>query len=361
MGLSKSAGFGVKMPLILLVVALSALGPAPAAAPQQPGETYLVVIAGLGGEAAYRERFHEWSKALVEAATGRGGLLGDNVWYLGEDPEQDPANIRAKSTKEEIEKAFSDIAGRAQPGDRVFIVLIGHGSYRSGESRFNLPGPDVTADEFSLMLDRFQQQQVVFVNTASASGAFIEALSGEGRIVVTATKSGMQNNETHFGKFFVEALADDGADVDKDHRISVLEAFEYARLQVAHLYEEGNQLQTEHALLDDNGDRQGVQRPGEAGAENGPADGAVARIAFLEGSGKRGGSAGVGEGASDDPVLVGLYEEKRSLEQRIEALRQQKDGMAEDVYLQELETLLLELARKNREIASFVETPEAEQ
>ena len=357
MGLPKSTRVGLSLRRALLVVALWGLGHGAASAHQSLGETYLVVVAGLGGEPIYRERFHEWSLALVEAATNRGGLRADDVWYLGEDPEKDTASIRAKSTREEMEKAFEEIAQRAEPGDRVFIVLIGHGSYRSGESRFNLPGPDVTADEFSLMLDRFNEQQVVFVNTASASGGFVEALSGENRIVVTATKSGMQNNETQFGKFFIDAFAEDGADVDKNKRISVLEAFEYARLQVAHVYEEGNQLQTEHALLDDNGDQRGAQRPGEAGknGEDGPVDGAVAKLAFLEGSGSRSGSARAGDDVVDGPALGALYGEKRGLEERIEALKQQKDGMAAEPYLQELERLLLELARKSREIAALLE------
>ena len=148
--------------------------------------------------------------------------------------------------------------------------------------------------------------------------------------------------------------------MDKDKRISVAEAFEYARLQVAHVYEEGNQLQTEHALLDDNGDQRGAQRPGEAGetgknGESGPVDGSVAKLAFLEGSGNRSGSARAGDDGVDDPALVALYGEKRGLEERIEALKQQKDGMAAEPYLQELETLLLELARKSREIAALVE------
>jgi len=209
------------------------------------------------------------------------------------------------------------------------------------------------------MLDRFGEQQIVFVNTASASGGFIEAISGENRIVVTATKSGMQNNETRFAEFFVDAFAQDGADVDKDKRISVLEAFEYARLQVAHVYEEGNQLQTEHALLDDNGDQQGAQLPAESAesTEGNPGDGTVARLVFLEGSANRSTSAGAGDEIEDPAVLV-MYEQKKSLEQRIEALKQQKDGMTEELYLQELESLLLELALKNREIAAAAGTPQ---
>jgi len=341
----------------LLVGVLSGLTVANGVVSQSLGETYLVVISGLSGEPAYRERFHDWSSALVEAATSRGGLLADNIWYLGEDPQQDPAHIRAKSTKEEIEKAFDEIGAQARPGDRVFVILIGHGSYGSGESRFNLPGPDITAAEFSFMLDRFGEQQVVFVNTASASGGFIEAISGENRIVVTATKSGMQNNETRFGEFFVDAFAQDGADADKDKRISVLEAFEYARLQVAHVYEEGNQLQTEHALLDDNGDQQGAQHPAEPAnsAVDGPGDGTVARLVFLEGSSNRSTAARAGDEV-EDPAVLALYEQKRGLEQRIEALKQQKDGMTEELYLQELESLLLELALKNREIAAAAGT-----
>ena len=325
------------------------------ASAQSVGRSYLLIVSGLGGEPAYRDQFYESSIALLEAASSRFRLPAEDIWYLGEEPERDPERIRGKSTKEAVQNALTEIALRVEPGDQVFIILIGHGSYRSGESRFNLPGPDITADEFATLLERFGAQQIVFVNTASASGGFIQALSGENRVIVTATKSGMERNETLFGKYFIEAFAGEGADVDKDKRVSVLEAFEYARLHVAEAYEEGNQLQTEHAVLDDNGDKKGTPRPLEAEKPSG--DGVVAKLSFMT-SGTIPGAAGSEAGVPEDPELVALYRDKLALEQRIEALKLQKETMAPDLYFEELEKLLVELARKNRAIGAMAEQPQ---
>ena len=125
---------------------------------------------------------------------------------------------------------------------------------------------------------------------------------------------------------------------------------------MAHAYEESNQLQTEHALLDDNGDQQGAHRPGEpAGGEGGSLDGSVARLAFLQGSVTGAGGADASRPTPDDPELAALYGDKRVLEQRIEALKQQKEGMSDELYMQELESLLVELARKNQAIDAMEE------
>ena len=301
-----------------------------AASAQAAGASYLLIIGGLGGEDSYRERFHEWALQMQDAATERLGVPEDHIWYLAEKPEKDPDRIHAKSTKDNVTGILKDLAERARPSDQVFILLIGHGSYRSDESRFNLPGPDITAEEFSTLLASFSTQQVVFVNTASASGSFVKALSGDNRVVVAATKSGLERNETVFGGYFVEAYAEEGADVNKDGKVSVAEAFEFARLQVARFYEEENRLQTEHAVLEDRGSR--------------------AASAFL--SGDRRAS---GEQVVDDPELTALYEEAQSIEDRIEVLKQQKDAMAPDLYMKELETLLLELAKKRRALRELEE------
>ena len=290
---------------------------------QAAGASYLLIITGLGGEDSYRERFHEWALRMQDAATERLGVPEDHIWYLAEKPDKAAGRIHAKSTKENVAGILKDLAERASRGDQVYVLLIGHGSYRSEESRFNLPGPDITAEEFSTLLAPFSTQQVVFVNTASASGSFAKALSGENRVVVTATKSGVERNETVFGGYFVQAYAEDGADVNKDDRVSVAEAFEYARLQVARFYEEENRLQTEHAVLEDQDSR--------------------AASAFLSGDRRS-----IGEEVVDDPELAVLNEEVRSLEDRIEILKRQKDAMASDLYMKELETLLLELAKKKR-------------
>jgi hypothetical protein len=179
---------------------------------------------------------------------------------------------------------------------------------------------------------------VVLVNTASASGPFIESLSAPGRTIVTATRNGAERFATLFGGFFVDALTADAADADKNKRVSVLEAFTYARGEVVKAYEREGIMLTEHALLDDSGDKEGTAQPAADGKE-----GRVAAILSL-------GSAASGEPLPDDPKLRALYEERRTLERRVESLRLLKDSMDPQRYASELEKAVTELALKSRQI-----------
>jgi len=301
-------------------------------------ETHVLVIGGLGGDDTYRQRFLEWGGSFVDAATERLGVPRDHIVYLGEKPDADP-RITDRSSRDNVERTFAEIASKAESGDHVFIMLIGHGSYASGESRFNLPGPDLTAEDFALMLDQLSDQRVSFANVTSSSGGFVTALSGPGRAIVTATKTGMERNESVFGGYFIGAFTGDGADLDKNGRVSLSEAFEYARTEVAREYEADGRIMTEHALLDDNGDGEGSTNLEEG------LDGALASTLFLGAS-----PTAVAAMSTDDPVLRVLYEEKATLEQRVEELTAIKDQMEEARYETALEDLLVELALKNRAI-----------
>ena len=314
----------------------------PIGAADAAGQSHLLVVAGLGGEAQYRDAFHEWAMAMVGAAESHG-IPAENVTYLGEKPERDPAIIDGPSTKAGIEKTFQDLASRLGRGDTLLVLLLGHGTFQSGESRFNLPGPDLSAADLAGLLDRLPAAKVAVVNAASASGEFAKALAGKDRIVVTATKSGMERNETVFGRYFVEAYAGEGADADKDGRVSVLEAFEYARRRVSRFYEAENRLLTEHAVLEDSGDGVGSQTPDARG------DGARARTFFLAGAAAPGGAAG---GAAGSRVAA-LEAERAAVEERLEALKARKESMDAAAYEAELERLLVELAEKDQEIRNL--------
>jgi len=331
-----------------LVVCALLAGVAPASAQQ----TQLLVITGLSGDPAYAEQFHAWATTLIDAAVERYGLAPDQVIYLAEKVEVDPDRVYARSTQEEVEAAIEVIGGRAAPNDHVFILLVGHGSYNSGESRFNLPGRDFTAKDYDRLLTTLAAQRVTFVNAATSSGGFIEALSGEGRTVVTATRSGSQWNETVFGGYFVAAFAGGGeseSDQNKDGRVSVLEAFEYAAQRVEQVYESDGRLQTEHALLDDNGDGEGTRDPDPLAAAT---DGAMARTLFFTAA----------DGASiaglpDDPERRLLYEERLALQAQIETLQATRGGIDDAVYQAELEELLVAIALKSREIRQMEGDP----
>ncbi len=328
-----TVGAGVARP-----AAVARASPGPTAAAE---DVHLAVIVGLSGEPEHGELFRKWAGKLVETATGRFGIARDRIIYLGEQTEGDAGLVNGKSTREEIEKAFGKLAAQAGPDDLVAVVLIGHGSFDGKTAKFNLPGRDMAAADFAPLLKRLRAKQIVFVNTASASGPFLPELAGSGRTIVTATRTGAEQYATLFGGFFIEALATEAADTDKNRRVSILEAFNAARREVETAYKREGIMLTEHAQLDDDGDGKGALDPS---ADKG--DGRVASIVAL-------GSATDAEPLPEDPKLRELYVERRNLEKRIESLRLLKSGMDEAKYAAELERLATDLATKSREIRAL--------
>lgn len=318
-------------------VALWATAALVAPAPAGAQESHVLVVGGLGGNPEMGERFHRWGSRIVDASVERFGLLAENVTYLAPDPATDPDRIRGESTSENVEAAIRGIREGMAEGDRFLLVLIGHGSWDGEEFRLGLPGPDLTATDFATLLEGFPSGSVAVVNAASASGAVLPVLSSEGRIVITATASGRERNATEFGGFFTEALAADGADIDQDGTVSILEAFTFARTEVERHYEERNLLMTEHALLDDNGDGEGSESP----ARDGP-DGSLASDFVLAPSPR--------SLAGGDQELQALYEERLRLEERLQDLNAAASQLDREVYQESLEDLLVRLAELNRSI-----------
>lgn len=330
--------------VLLLAAALARPAAASSASPPfasseaQDGETHLVVISGIGGEPRYTQSFREWGRRIVDAATERYGVPAGNITFLAERADGPP--VTGASRREEIERTFAGLASRTSPADLVFVVLIGHGSHQGGESRINLPGPDLTAQDFAKLLEPIRAR-IAFVNTSSASGEFAKILAGPGRAIVTSTKSGMERNESVFGRYFAQAFAEDVADVDKDGRVSLLEAYNYARTEVRRYYEGENRLLTEHAQIEDTGEGS----PAEEASADGPHGALAARI-FLG----PGGAAGLAVPADASPELRALYAKKANLEERIAALRARREQMEREEYERQLEALLLDLARTDQEI-----------
>ena len=306
-------------------------------------KAFLLVVVGLSGDPEHGELFHKWGSALVDASA-KVGVPPDRVVYLA-DAKGEGARVTGPATREEIGKALTGFAQAATPDDAVYVVLVGHGSYDGRMARFNLPGPDMTPADFNVLLRKLPSRNVVFVNTSSSSGPFIEELSAPGRTIITATRSGAEQFTTLFGGYFVEAFSTEAADGDKNKRLSMLEAFRYAKAEVARAYEREGLLVIEHAMLDDNGDKQGSQDPAPTGAE-----GRLAAALSL-------GSAADAVPLPDDPKLRALYLERRDLERRVEALRLLKDSLPPARYTTEFERLVTDLARKTREIRTLEGDP----
>lgn len=284
------------------------------------GQTQLVIVSGLGGDPKYGDHFATLASSLAEAAHERGGVPDSAIAWFGEASATKSRWYRGASTKPNIEQALTRLA--AQPATAVAVILIGHGSGEGAQSRISLPGADLTASDFARLLDAFGERPVAFINMASASGDMLPVLAAKTRVVVTATKSAFERNESQFARYFVNAFARDGADTDKDNRVSVLEAFTYADAETKRFYEEQQLMATEHPQIADAGQ--------------------LARRFFL--------TAAAAGGTSSDPRMVALYAERQKLEDQVAALRLRKESMSAPAYDAELERLLVALAEKSAEI-----------
>jgi hypothetical protein len=323
-------------------ILLGALVLLPSAVCRLPSQTRIVIVSGLGGEPGYSAEFAAEAGGLAAALHDRFGVADSNIFWFGEDSLSRSPRFRGRSTRPNVERAILGIAARAEPSSQFVLVLIGHGAGEGPETRIDLPGPDLDATDFARLLAAFPTQRVAFIDLTSASGDLIPVVAGANRVIVTATKTAYERNESHFGHFFVEAFTKDGADTDKDGRVSLLEAFRYAATETKRLYEKASLMQSEHAQLADDGTKEGSGEPtGRAG------DGALARRFFLDGG------TVAARAADGDPKLAALYAEEFALQEQVEQLRSKKAQMTAGAYDATLEPLLISLARKAREIRAL--------
>lgn len=296
-----------------------------------PPRRYVLVVSGVSGSPEHAERHARWRTTLIETLRGPLGLPDGHLRVLHDDGAGDEDRATAANVRRVVE-AWRPTLGDT---DLLVVVLIGHGTYDGVDAKFNLVGPDLEAAEWAALLDGLRGSQVV-VNTASASFPFLRRLAGPRRVVVTATDSPLQKYDTVFAEFFVQAFTADEADLDKDGRVSIGEAFTFAGMRARRWYEQRGQLATERALIDDDGDGIGQ----EAGALG--SDGALASRLFLD--------EGPEIARSRDPALSELLGRRESLEASIDELRRKRTFMPPDDYDRELERLLIELARLSRRI-----------
>lgn len=263
----------------------------------------MVIVAGLGGEPVYASAFVEQAQATANAverlAAGVTLLVGDDAGREG------------------IREAFVGLK-MSRPEDPVVVVLIGHGSYDGEHYRFNVPGPDPTADDLARWLAPLPAERQLVVLATSASGAAVDVLKDQGRAVIAATKDGHEANAVVFGRFWAEALTEPRADIDKDGRIDADEAFRFVEQAVARHYDDAQRIATEHP-----------RREGDT---------ARFELAAISGA------------FALDATPGSAADRREELLAEIDALRTAKGRQAEEEYFATLQELLLELSAVESEL-----------
>jgi hypothetical protein len=294
----------------------------------------VLVVVGAEGSHEFGPLFRQWAQRWSDAAAR--GQAKCQVIGLDEP---------GKTTDREAWQEFMNAQTKLPASTPFWLVLIGHGTFDGKTARFNLRGPDVSSAELAGWLHKIESPAAV-INCASSSGPFLADLSAANRVVITAARSGHEYNFAHFGDFFSAAITDPAADLDKDEQTSLFEAFLAASAKLREFYAAEGRLATEHALLDDNGDRlgtpadwfQGLRLVKESKSAAAP-DGDFARQFVLV------------PNAAEQQWPLPLRERRTALEQRLAELRRRKAKLPEAEYLALLEPLLVELAQLSDQAA----------
>ena len=280
-------------------------------AAQAQAATQVLVIAGLGGEAQYEERFTQWSQTMAGAAVTATGNKDSVVRLAGEG-----------ATREAITRELTRIARAVGPGDQFMLLVVGHGSFDGNDYRLNLPGPDMTGTELLTLIDRIPAGvPQLIVNGTSTSGAIADKWARANRVVITATRSGGERNAARFGGFWAEAMTNEAADRDKDGAVTAQEAYDYAVRRVADSFKADAALLTEHAKL--------------TGSD--PGRFVVARL----------GAAAL---FASDAELIALRRQQNGIEGRLAELKPLKADLPREEYYNRIEPVLLELAKLGEKV-----------
>jgi hypothetical protein len=295
-----------------------------------------IVVQGAAGEPQYGEMFSQWSKRWIDFAQ-RADM---ELILVGVDA---PPND-VDSDRSLLLRALEQLPREGNLP--VWLVFNGHGTYsplgdKGGIANFNLQGPDISATEFAEAIKPFVRPLVI-VQCASCSGPFLAELSAANRVVVTATRSGEESNFARFGEFMSVAIGDPNSDLDHDEQVSILEAFLKASTDTKQFYQQQGRLQTEHPLIDDNGDKQGTSadffrgvRPVAKATNDQALDGILARRLTLSTDRVH------RENPVNSPRIAEILDS-------LEKLRLQKEAMEENEYFVHFEHLLIELIQLER-------------
>jgi hypothetical protein len=294
------------------------------------GAQFALLIQGASGEEQYAKLHRGWLNELTGVLRDRFKYDAAHLVVLAEQP----AAGELRATAESVRAALGRIATAMTPADQLVIVLIGHGSGTGADAKFNLVGQDLSVTEWAQLLKAVPGRLAV-VNTTSASFPYLAGLAAPGRVVVTATNANAQRFHTVFPEGFVQALSSEAADLDKNSRISLWEAFVYASRFVKQHYEQNGTMATEVAVLNDSGDGSGQDATAKRG------DGSIAELTYLD---------AVAVPTSSDPETQRLLVRQRDLTERMDDLRRRRATMPADEYDRAFEKLALELADVSREV-----------
>lgn len=260
------------MGLVALGQTAAAEEPAEKPAAEIP-RRWVLIACGLPGDDAHRTRLTEACRQLIAGAEATLGARPEQIRVLAGDEtmRQELADDVASvgiCTKETMPSTLAELGQLANQEDGCWVILLGHANLYGLESKFNVSGPDFHQGEFAQWAEAITCQEQVFWLTMPVSGFWLKPLAADSRVILSATQADLEYTGTEMPYALASHLAGAGdhyplEDVDQDGTLSLLDLYLGVNLEVDAVFKTLDRLQTEHALLEDNGDGRGkeVQLP----------------------------------------------------------------------------------------------------
>jgi hypothetical protein len=228
-------------------------------APLAPRKRHALIMCGHPGDAEHTKSFTETVSKLSEGLAKTVGIPAERQYIVfGSDKPKNLPGATGPATKEAVIDAVTSVRKAVGPEDGLWVICLGHGHHDGRQATWNLPGPDISAIEFGKLFFDLNCREQVFVMTFSLSGYFVSPLAKRDRVVIAATEADAETNETTFPAVFAKILAagldPDEHDIDKDGKLTLFDLYVVVAKEIAQNYATAEQLATEHAQLDDDGD-----------------------------------------------------------------------------------------------------------
>ena len=236
-------------------------------------QKFAIILSG----ASHNRQQYNWflgSTGMAFKLLKNSGYSDKNIYYLFEDKNE--LNVDYLSTLSNFKKAVQEIKSGSSAADTILLILIGHGGYNGTSSYYVLSDYNLPDNEMADIFKDIKRDKLIFVFSPCNSGGFVDDLSGSSTVIITSTRKD-EANRAAFIEPFLTAF-DGSGDKDSDGKVSFAEAFNYASTSVKQQFIDNSWgIQSEHAQLDDNGDK----ISSEAFAQNGK-DGELAGQIFLK-------------------------------------------------------------------------------
>lgn len=222
---------------------------------------WAVIFVGLHGDAEHEQLFRETASQLQTWLTGPLQFPQDQVLRPSSESNPDKQSSAAPLTAAAMRSTLTELKTKLKPDDTLWVFTLGHGNYDGKRGWFHVAGPDPSGDDIGRWMAEIRCREQVIWLTQASSGWFVKALSRPGRIVIAATATDDESNETEFPQALATVMQRPVAELDRDQdkSVSVAELFSAAVAESLQRFKSDNRLPTEHPQLDDNGDGVGTE------------------------------------------------------------------------------------------------------